>query len=276
MHAVEAASGGVDTSDVYVLDDLQFAHTSPREQRASDSGLNQFHAKPWSMWSGALLLTMVVHSLLLGSLVLGSGTHRTRPPMKEGFSAVARNSDGSESVSVLLFFNDSSISSSDQDNESAYAASRAPEKISTSALALSAADVGSPPAPDIEIADNASAPEESAADGAQLVMLFGRYMGQVKARIERAWSYPVAPTKSSFHCRAQIKQSKQGEVEQITLQQCDADSLWQASLFQAIQAASPLSAPPSEKVFTEIVTLSFTAQAAPAPEKSARTVQLKN
>jgi len=276
MHAVEAASGDVDTSDVYVLDDLQFAHTSPREQRASNVAVNQFHAKPWSMWSGALLLTIVVHSLLLGSLVLGSGTHRTRPPMKEGFSAVARNSDGSESVSVLLFFNDSSIASSDQDNESAYAASRAPEKISTRALAMSAADIGSPPAPDIEIADNASAPEESEADGAQLVMLFGRYMGQVKARIERAWTYPVSATRSNFRCKAQIRQSRNGDVQSITLQQCDADSLWQASLFQAIQAASPLSAPPSEKVFTEIVTLSFTARIATVPEKSARTVQLKN
>jgi|SRR5882724_1308452 len=269
-----SANADLVANEVYVIDAPQ--PTRRNTHRDQGGRLQTLGVKPWGLWSGAMLVTIVLHSLLIGSLVLGSTVHRTRPPMKEGFAAVARNADSSERVSVLLFLNDNSISAPDQQNDSAYAASLSREKASMQALALSAADIGAPPAPEIEIADNAPASEDSSGDGAQLVMLFGRYMGQVKARIERAWTYPIAPTKSSFHCRAQIKQSKQGEVEQITLQQCDADSLWQASLFQAIQAASPLSAPPSEKVFTEIITLNFEVQAAPALEKSARTVQLKN
>jgi len=50
-----------------------------------------------------------------------------------------------------------------------------------------------------------------------------------------------------------------GEVQEVTLQRCNDDPTWQVSLVQAIQRASPLSAPPNEDVFSDVITLSFAA-----------------
>ena len=86
-------------------------------------------------------------------------------------------------------------------------------------------------------------------------------MGQIKARIERAWDYPANSSLKSFQCTVQIKQNRKGEVQEVTMTQCINDPAWQLSLAKAIQAASPLSAPPNEKVFTEVITLTFDANA---------------
>jgi TonB C terminal len=91
-------------------------------------------------------------------------------------------------------------------------------------------------------------------------MMAGRYVKQIDHRIERAWLRPRTPLKSDyFECRVQVEQDSGGNVLAIELGQCNGDSQWQQSLVHAIQAASPLPAPPDPSVFRRRLRLSFTA-----------------
>jgi hypothetical protein len=249
--------------DVVVLDDAEIIRTKPQTVRPkSKYDLLSVHSKPWSTWSAALLVTVVVHLLLVGSLTLGTGKRASRPPEKEGFQSVDRNAGGTEVVSVLIFVPDKSIHLAEEANESAYTPNEDSQQETQNSMAI-ASNVGgmegSPPTLEQFDASDSIA-KEADGDGGEAALLFGRYMGQIKARIERAWNYPAASSRRAFQCKAQIKQSKNGDVEEIVLQRCDMDTQWQASLVKAIQEASPLSAPPNEKVFTDVVTLNFTAQ----------------
>ena len=89
-------------------------------------------------------------------------------------------------------------------------------------------------------------------------MLFGRYMGQIDARIQRAWFKPhKVPKNGLFTCRVRIEQGPTGAVTEIVLERCNRDAAWQMSLVQAIQVASPLPAPPDPKVFTPVLHMEF-------------------
>ena len=118
-------------------------------------------------------------------------------------------------------------------------------------------------------------------DGAERAMLFGRYVNQINARIERAWMRPhVKPggpnlwapafnqagsaTAVRFRCRVQIKQSGSGRVLEVTLLDCNSNPEWQQSLVNAIEAASPLPAPPNPAVFARSLVLNFTSAVPPA------------
>lgn len=92
--------------------------------------------------------------------------------------------------------------------------------------------------------------------------LYGRYVGQIQARIDRAWLRPrTAIGAPIFQCQAQIDQDHQGRVAEVTLIACNGDTRWQVSLVRAIQAASPLPAPPNQAVFTRHILLEFRAVA---------------
>ena len=95
-----------------------------------------------------------------------------------------------------------------------------------------------------------------------LATLYGRYLGQIHARIDRAWLRPRraigAPV---FRCQVEVRQNRQGVVEDVTLQRCNGTAHWQRSLVQGIVAASPLPAPPDPAVFAQRVILHFEAVA---------------
>jgi hypothetical protein len=92
--------------------------------------------------------------------------------------------------------------------------------------------------------------------------MYGRYVGQIRARIDRAWQRPrTAIGAPIFECQAQVDQDSVGRVREVTLVQCNGDARWQLSLVHAIEAASPLPAPPSAEVFTHRVLLEFRATA---------------
>lgn len=111
-------------------------------------------------------------------------------------------------------------------------------------------------------------------DGAERAVLFGRYVNQINARIERVWVRPqVSPGGTSmwgssdgpstastarFKCTVEIEQSDSGHVLEITLVRCDSSPEWQQSLVNAIDAASPLPAPPNRSVFARSLVLNFT------------------
>ena len=120
--------------------------------------------------------------------------------------------------------------------------------------------------------DDAAA--HTAGDPAIQSRLFGSYSSQIDARIQRAWRKPrseIAPPtqdangrlhrRETFPCQARIAQDIGGNVTEIELIQCDGSIEWQMSLVNAIQRASPLPAPPSPTVFTNVLTLSFEGKA---------------
>jgi hypothetical protein len=90
------------------------------------------------------------------------------------------------------------------------------------------------------------------------VLMFGRYVGQIDARIQRAWLRPrTSIVSGSFFCRVRIAQERSGHVQEIEILKCNDDPSWQLSLVHAIQSASPLPAPPDPGVFRPMLTLEF-------------------
>lgn len=117
-------------------------------------------------------------------------------------------------------------------------------------------------APISESADDQSPTVEATGDTQGRALMFGRYMGQITARVERAWVRPRdAIGDPLFRCRVQIAQSKRGDVRQVELLGCNGNPAWQTSLAEAIQSASPLPAPPDPSVFADSLTLTFDAVA---------------
>jgi hypothetical protein len=133
--------------------------------------------------------------------------------------------------------------------------------------------------PDVDLSPT---PDATVADAGRLSMMYGRYMGQITARIDRAWLRPRTPIgASAFSCQVSVNQDAVGTVMEIALEQCNGDTRWQLSLVQAIQSASPLPAPPDPDVFSRKLHLAFTAEAYSSrsppelyePEALARVVQ---
>jgi len=118
------------------------------------------------------------------------------------------------------------------------------------------------PSPDLLQSLLDKVPTHPTTDAAGSSALAGRYLGQIDARIERAWLRPRTPLKSGvFHCEVQVEQDETGRVLQVEMQRCDAEPRWQQTLASAIQSASPLPAPPDPSVFRKSLHLSFTAKA---------------
>jgi len=97
-------------------------------------------------------------------------------------------------------------------------------------------------------------------DHSSLGVMYGQYVGQIQARIDRAWRRPrTAIGAPLFQCQVQIDQDAVGRVDDITLLQCNGDARWKLSLVHAVEEASPLPAPPDPTVFTRHVLLQFRA-----------------
>ena len=107
--------------------------------------------------------------------------------------------------------------------------------------------------PDVEVSVNAT--DDATGDEAGRAALFGRYMGQITARIARAWVRPRSPAgPGQFSCWVQVDQDATGAVQEVTLKKCNGTPDWQVSLVHAIESASPLPAPSDPAVFTQRLT----------------------
>ena len=99
-------------------------------------------------------------------------------------------------------------------------------------------------------------------DRTGLGAIYGRYLGQIQARVDRAWLRPRTGVGGPiFQCQVQLDQDKAGRVLAVTLLECNGDARWRVSLVHAIEAASPLPAPPNPAVFVDHVLLTFRAAA---------------
>ena len=161
--------------------------------------------------------------------------------------------DGPSSAMTLTLVD---ISESGVDTQAARAAARLPDYPRLQSIAVPTPEPNFSFQQDEDADARHDAPSESNQSDPGRQLLFGRYIGQITARIERAWMRPRTPIDSTFFaCRVQITQERNGVVQEIELVRCNGNSRWQTSLVQAIQSASPLPAPPAADVFAKRLTL---------------------
>ena len=204
------------------------------------------------------LASLLLHVLLLAPVLLGAATQKNRLPTRDtGASATL-----SDDPSMTLVFVEESDSGAAQSRQTEYAASvlSTPDAL-LAPVALPDVSLTRLVSPSDSQGDAEATGEVDTSDPGH-ALLFGRYVGQIDARIQRAWIKPRTPIAASglFACRVRIVQDRRGGVEEIELVSCNGDASWQMSLVHAIQSASPLPAPPDPRVFSTHLTLEFMSQ----------------
>ena len=205
-------------------------------------------------------VSLILHTILIGTVVLGVARPRSPPtPDRQGPGASAVASD-QEPVMTLIMINEPTPAPF-KDLIPDPKASRGSVSLDLPVILLSPDALPSLDTNDQSDPDYNESPSTAPLDPAVHALLFGRYVGQISARIERVWLRPRTPIGAdTFSCQVQIKQDHQGNVEDTTLENCNGNTRWQLSLVQAIQSASPLPAPPERRVFADAVTLQFSSK----------------
>lgn len=206
-----------------------------------------------------ILGTVLLHSLFIQSVSFGNRRAESKPPETQESNELSKPTSSDRLVLITLPMSAKANQDVTQSLVSSLPdLSKASIDIDTLALlglgTLALSEEGAP-----------SATLEGA-NGAEKARLLGIYTGQIQARIARVWRRPRTPvnevkslvdTGESFQCEAQIVQDASGNVQEVMLPRCNGSPAWRNSLILAIQHASPLPAPPSEKVFSASITLNF-------------------
>lgn len=205
----------------------------------------------------SLVGTVLLHTLILLPLFLDLSLSSHHPPNQNGAGASAL-ATGADPVMTAIFINeplpDERLAPPPEDPGSRGIAPRDLPVVVLSPDASPSVQIDKTS----EESQDSSAPPEAVGDQAQHALLFGRYLVQVQARIERAWMRPrTAIGAERFSCRGRIEQDRRGEVVGIELDHCNGSERWQQSLVSAIRTGSPLPAPPDASVYVDRLWLSF-------------------
>jgi hypothetical protein len=212
-----------------------------------------------------VLGTLLLHALVIQSVPFGSRWLKPRPPERRDSADVSRKSTTDSGGLVLISLPMSAkVNQDDTQNLVSLLPDLSKMKVKTKI------DIDTPALLGLESLalseDQAPSAIADGADGAEKARLLGIYTGQIQARIARVWRRPRTPVNEekssedageSFQCEAQIVQDPRGNVQEVMLPRCNGSPAWRNSLVLAIQHASPLPAPPSEKVFSASITLNF-------------------
>jgi hypothetical protein len=224
--------------------------------------VTQTRAAPGRLAVGTLgvLASCAIHFALIQAVFWGTGRVESTQT-REGFGANAFGSS-EEAITTMFFVEDASADVSNNDDM---------EDLSSAGKILQGLRVtilGPDPSIDAALKDfdaedaSPATPDQSVGEREARAALFGRYIGQIEARVERAWLRPRTPIGAEvFECRVRVQQSGRGAVVEITLKDCNGDPRWQVSLVNAVQGASPLPAPPDPSVFASSIELSFSSTA---------------
>jgi hypothetical protein len=200
--------------------------------------------------------TLLLHALVMLPFFLDLSLPSRHVPNKSGAGASALVS-AQEPVMTVVFINEPSTVERKTALEPEVLASRGLAPVDLPIVVLSPDALPAADAANREQEHDNSAPE-AAGDQAQHAILYGRYLGQVQARIERAWMRPrTAIGAPRFSCRVRIEQNRQGNLSDIKLDHCNGGARWQHSLTSAIQTASPFPAPPDPSVYADRLWLTF-------------------
>jgi TonB C terminal len=218
--------------------------------------------------------TLILHGLVVPMCIPTTLVHQKRPPDSAGTS-VSRPVTAPADELVLLTID------SPKRSDSALGAPRIDLRSQLTKLAIPLAVPDQLPVIDLSIANvdtqSSAQAEENPGDAELRARMFGRYTGQIRARIERAWEKPTSPANDlsagrtgdavdldTFVCQVQIRQDNRGNVQEVLLLACNGTEAWRHSLVIAINQASPLPAPPIPTVFQRALTMTFSAQASHA------------
>ncbi len=225
------------------------------------AGAVTVRSRRWWVGATGILGSILLHALIVLPLVLEWALPAPHVPNKSGAGASALASDVEPTMTLILINNPSS-SEQRFDPEPPELVSRGSAALDMPIIVLSPDALAAVKADPTETQPDPSAPAQALGDQAQHALLFGRYLGQVQARIERAWMRPrSAIGAAQFACRARIEQDRQGGVVDVKLDHCQGSERWQYSLVSAIRTASPLPAPPDASVYADVLLLSFGSQA---------------
>ena len=209
-------------------------------------------ARPAMISCAGALSSLALHVLFMTPVLLGLGTSAPHPATDS--SAMERSADEGISSSMTVTFIDQSDPVADAQSGETSAGLAANPPLNPVPLPAPAPNFNLPVDDEPDTDHNNPTGSGQADPGRQF--LFGRYIGQITARIERAWIRPRTPIENAFFaCRVRITQNRNGVVQEIELVKCNGTPRWQTSLVQAIESASPLPAPPDTDVFTKRLTL---------------------
>ena len=205
----------------------------------------------------AALASLALHAVLLTPALIGAWPHPTRNRHSQPRYLGAQSSSEGGAL-VVTFVDEAGGSLEDKPTPFAVALTSP----STFLIPVTLADIR--PTSSIALStdpEGRQTTDEMGQDNLGRALMFGRYVGQISARIERAWLKPRSPiAQGRFACRARIAQNRDGRVEEIELESCNGDQAWQISLVRAIQSASPLPAPPDPSVFAGRLRIQFKAE----------------
>lgn len=218
-------------------------------------------SRRWLIIGAGAIVSLLIHCALLTAIALGSKQLKPHVPNQQGAGASAIVSS-QEPVMTVIFIDRPDITREHlQSDEEIASRGVTPPKFAVRIASPDPLPAGATHDVNMDRDEQATEAEDA---GNQLghALMFGRYMGQIKARIERAWLRPRSPIGADvFACRILITQDRSGYVLETELQRCNGDDRWQLSLVQAIQTASPLPAPPDPSVFASGMTLEFESSA---------------
>lgn len=187
------------------------------------------HSSPVTSRVIAASVSVLLHALAL-ALVLHPGTEPNDPGTHGAGAALA----GASLVAGVWL-----------DLSSRQVARPAPASRTAAAAAGSSPVVAIPLALDLGAATLVT-DENGAAVETQDVAIpwYVRYVGQLTASVQSAWTPPASTASSSFHCRVVLHRPKDGDAHQVSLQDCDPDPAVQASVLRAVRDAMPLASSP--------------------------------
>ena len=206
------------------------------------------------------LASVLLHALLFAPVLMGTTAHKTPLPRRQDAISTVVGSSEESAMTVII------IEESDPGAKAGATTAELASLLSAESAILAPVpvpDLGPPPA--LVQSDDSSDEQHPTNTAGESdpgrALLLGRYVGQITARIQRAWIRPRTPIASDlFACRVRIVQDRSGNVMEIERARCNGDVRWQTSLVAAIQSASPLPAPPDPDVFSKTLTLEFTAE----------------
>ena len=210
----------------------------------------------WSVSSGAALAAAAIHALLLAPLVVGGSNARPPLPDQPGAGASALHSS-TELVEAMTLVDLLHTKSSEEPPLEELASLGM--ELPSSMLVVASPELAPMPMLEEDMTEDSTV--EAVGDTQGHAAMFGRYLGQITARIERAWRRPRSAMEAArFSCQTKIEQDEQGKVLSVELRHCNGDTQWQRSLVSAIEHASPLPAPPTPSVFARSLVLSFSSE----------------
>ena len=246
---------------------MDIAAWNPNSSEAVTSPSDGRRLKLAQLWG--LLGTLLLHTLVLQTAILGTRATKVRPPDSQVLGATLIKSAAEPTEELILLEVSGAAANARVSPEDFSSTGSAPTLALEVLISLGSLPHVNIPPDELDARADKVAQQDSG-DPAGRALLFGRYSGQIQARIERAWQRPRSPVsedlaphvaQSGFHCQVRILQDAHGDVQEVQMLDCNGTVAWQHSLVTGILAASPLPAPPDPSVFTRSLTMTFEGQA---------------